>query len=176
MCKRVKKSPNPQARRPRAAHGKGSAAREAMSGSEEDEKEGVEWGAAKYGVRMSPAHPWSVGRGDDTNGGEMVYTIKEIQELLSPQQIPLLFVHVPHAGFPLIFASPNRLDPMPQSPQLACGPRPARTSPFFLDILWHVDRNGAYLCSVLVLFVVHIVAYCMPMGVGARRVPSFLVS
>ena len=39
----------------------------------------------------------------------------------SPQQIPLLFVHVPHAGFPLIFASPNRLDPMPQSPQLACG-------------------------------------------------------
>jgi hypothetical protein len=59
----------------------------------------------------------------------------------SPQQIPLLFVHVPHASFPLILASPNRLDPMPQSPQLACGPRPARTSLFFLDILWHVDRN-----------------------------------
>jgi hypothetical protein len=63
----------------------------------------------------------------------------------SPQKIPLLFVHVPHAGFPLIFASPNRFDPMPQSPQLACCPRPARTSPLFLDVFWHVDRDVQHL-------------------------------
>jgi len=62
-------------RRPRAAHEKGSAVREATSGSEEDEKEEVEWGAAKYGVRMSPAHPWYVGQGNDTCAGEVVYTI-----------------------------------------------------------------------------------------------------
>ena len=70
-CKRVKKSANLPARRPRADHEKGSAVREATSGSEEDEKEEVEWGAAKYGVRMSPAHPWYVGRGDDTCAGEV---------------------------------------------------------------------------------------------------------
>jgi len=84
-CIRVKKSPNPPARRPRAAHENGSAIREATSGSEEDEKEEVEWGAAMYGVRMSPAHPWYVGQGDNTCAGEVVYTIPEIQELLNSQ-------------------------------------------------------------------------------------------
>ena len=69
----------------------------------------------------------------------------------SPQQIPLLFVHVSHAGFPLILTSPNLLDPMPQSPRLACGPRPARTSLFFLDILCHVDGN-VQMMIVLLLF------------------------
>ena len=84
-CKRVKKSPNPPARRPRAAHENGSAIREATSGSEEDEKEELEWGAAMYGVRMSPAHPWYVGQGDNTCAGEVVYTIPEIQELFNSQ-------------------------------------------------------------------------------------------
>jgi hypothetical protein len=56
---RVKHPPNPQARRPRAAQGKGGAAKDVTSGSEDDEMEGVEWGACMYGVRMTPAHPWS---------------------------------------------------------------------------------------------------------------------
>ena len=35
---------------------------------------------------MSPAHPWYVGQGDNTcAGGEVVYTIQEIQELLNSQ-------------------------------------------------------------------------------------------
>jgi hypothetical protein len=34
---------------------------------------------------MSPTHPWYVGRGDDTCGGEVVYTIQEIKELLDSQ-------------------------------------------------------------------------------------------
>ena len=54
MRKRVKNSPNSQARRPRAAHGKGASVRDASSESEEDEAERVEWGTRKYGVRMSP--------------------------------------------------------------------------------------------------------------------------
>ena len=83
--KRVKSSPNPQARRPRAAHGKGVAIRDASSESDEDEAEGVDWGACQYGVRMSPAHPWYVGRGDDACGGEVVYSIQEIRQLLSFQ-------------------------------------------------------------------------------------------
>ena len=83
--KRVKNSPNPQARRPRAAHRKGVAARDATSESEEDEVERVEWGTRQYGVRMSPAHPWYVGRGDDACGGEVVYSIQEIRKLLSSQ-------------------------------------------------------------------------------------------
>jgi hypothetical protein len=62
-----------------------SGARDVTSESEEDETEGVEWGARKYGVRMSPTHPWYVGRGDDTCGGEVVYTIQEIKELLDSQ-------------------------------------------------------------------------------------------
>jgi hypothetical protein len=83
--KRVKNSPIPQAKRPRAAHGKGVAARDATSESEEDESERVEWGTRQYGVRMSPSHPWYVGRGDDVCGGEMVYSIQEIRKLLSSQ-------------------------------------------------------------------------------------------
>jgi hypothetical protein len=83
--KRVKHSSNPQARRPRAAQGKGGAARDVTSGSEEDELEGVEWGACMYGVRMTPAHLWYVGRGDDKCGGEVVYSIQDIRQLLRVQ-------------------------------------------------------------------------------------------
>ena len=79
--KRIKNTPNPRARRPRAAHGQGVAARDVTSESEEDEEEGVEWGKRMYGVRMSPAHPRYVGRGDDTCG-EVVYTIPEMRTLL----------------------------------------------------------------------------------------------
>ena len=56
-CKRIQNTPNPQARRPRAAHGLGIAARDVTSESDEDEEERVEWGTCKYGVRMFPAHP-----------------------------------------------------------------------------------------------------------------------
>ncbi len=45
----------------------------------------VEWGAGMYGVRMTPAHPWYVGRGDDKCGGEVVYSIQDIRQLLSVQ-------------------------------------------------------------------------------------------
>jgi hypothetical protein len=63
---------------------------------------------------------------------------------------------VPHAGFPLIFASPNPFDPIPQSPQLACCPRPARTSPLFLDVFWYVDRDvSGSTHSILYVFVLH---------------------
>jgi hypothetical protein len=65
--------------------GQGVAARDVTSESEEDEEEGVEWGTRKYGVRMSPAHPRYVGRGDDTCGGEVVYTLLEIRTLLRSQ-------------------------------------------------------------------------------------------
>jgi hypothetical protein len=47
--------------------------------------ERVEWGAVMYGVRMTPAHPWYVGRGDDKCGGEVVYSIQDIRQLLSVQ-------------------------------------------------------------------------------------------
>jgi len=77
-------TPNPQSSRPRAAHGKGIVARDATSESEEDESERVEWGTRQYGVRVSPAHPWYVGRGDDTCGG-VVYSIQEIKKLLNSQ-------------------------------------------------------------------------------------------
>ena len=72
--KRIKNTPNPQARRPRAAQGQGVAARDVTSECEEDEEEGVEWGKRMYGVRMSPAQPRYVGRDDDTCGGEVVYS------------------------------------------------------------------------------------------------------
>jgi hypothetical protein len=84
-CKWIKNTPNPQARRPRAAHGQGIAARDVTSESDEDEEERVEWGTCKYGVRMSPAHPRYVGRGDETCEGEVVYTIQEIRTLLCSQ-------------------------------------------------------------------------------------------
>jgi hypothetical protein len=83
--KRIKSTPNPQARRPRVAHGHGIAARDVTSKSDEDEEEGVEWGKRMYGVRMSPAHPRYIGRGDETCGGEVVYTIQEIRKLLRSQ-------------------------------------------------------------------------------------------
>ena len=83
--KRINTTPNPRARRPRAAQGQGVAVRDVTSESEEDEEEGVEWGKRMYGVRMSPAHPRYVGRGDDTCGGEVVYTIPEIRTLLRSQ-------------------------------------------------------------------------------------------
>jgi hypothetical protein len=83
--KRIKNITNHQARRPRAANGRGIAAREATSESDENEEERVKWGTRKYGVRMSPAHPRYVGRGDDACGGEVVYTIQEIRTLLRSQ-------------------------------------------------------------------------------------------
>jgi hypothetical protein len=83
--KRNKNTPNPRARRPRAAQGQGVAARDVTSESEEDVEEGFEWSKRMYGVRMSPAHPRYVGRGDDTCGGEVVYTIPEIKALLRSQ-------------------------------------------------------------------------------------------
>ena len=82
---RVKHPPNPQARRPRAAQGKGGAVKDVTSESEDDGMEGVEWEAGMYGVRMTPAHPWYVGRGDDKCGGEVVYSIQDIRQLLSVQ-------------------------------------------------------------------------------------------
>jgi hypothetical protein len=82
---RVKHPPNPQARRPRAAQGKGGAVKDVTSESEDDGVEGVEWGAGMFGVRMTPAHPWYVGRGDDKCGGEVVYSIQDIRQLLSVQ-------------------------------------------------------------------------------------------
>jgi hypothetical protein len=42
-------------------------------------------GARKYGVRMSPANPRYVGRGDNTCGKKVVYTIQEIRTLLRSQ-------------------------------------------------------------------------------------------
>jgi hypothetical protein len=83
--KRTTTTPNPRARRPRAAQRQGVATRDATSESEDDESEGVEWGKRMYGVRMSPAHPRYVGRGDDTCGGEVVYTIPEMRTLLHSQ-------------------------------------------------------------------------------------------
>ena len=65
----IKNPTTHQARRPRAAHGRGFATRDATSESDEDEEERAEWSTRKYGVRMSPAHPRYVGRGDDTCGG-----------------------------------------------------------------------------------------------------------
>ena len=57
-----------------------------MSASESDEgaAEGADWDEC-YGVKMSPANPRYVGRGDNTCGGEVVYTIPEIKVLLRPQ-------------------------------------------------------------------------------------------
>jgi hypothetical protein len=82
---RVKHPPNPQARRPRAAQGKGGAVKDITSESDDDGVEGVEWGAGMYGVRMTPAHPCYVGRGNDKCGGEVVYSIQDIRQLLSVQ-------------------------------------------------------------------------------------------
>jgi hypothetical protein len=70
--KRITNITNHQAKRPGAAHGRGIAAKAATSESDENEEERVEWGTRKYGVRMSPAHPRYVGRGDDACGGEVV--------------------------------------------------------------------------------------------------------
>ena len=52
---------------------------------EDDEVEEVEWGKCMYGVRMTPAHPWYVGRGDHKCGGEVVYSVQDIRQLLSVQ-------------------------------------------------------------------------------------------
>jgi len=58
------------------------AASDTASESDEDEAEGAEWAGCKLGVGMSPANPRYVGRGDNTCGGEVVYTIPEIRTLL----------------------------------------------------------------------------------------------
>jgi hypothetical protein len=75
---------NRQARPSRAAHGRRLAARDTASESDEGEAEGADWDEC-YGVRMSPANPRYVGRGDSTCGGEVVYTIPEIKVLLRSQ-------------------------------------------------------------------------------------------
>ena len=59
---------NRQARRPRAAHKRRLAARDTASESTQDEAEGADWDEC-YGVKMSPANPRNVGRGDSTCGG-----------------------------------------------------------------------------------------------------------
>jgi hypothetical protein len=84
-CKQIKNTPNLQVSLPRAAHGRGITVRDTTSESDEDEEERVEWGTCKFGVRMSPAHPRYVGRGNETCGGEVVYTIQEIRTLLRSQ-------------------------------------------------------------------------------------------
>jgi len=50
-----------------------------------NEEERGEWGTHMYGVRMSPAQPRYVGRGDDPFGGEVVYITQEIRTLLRSQ-------------------------------------------------------------------------------------------
>ena len=78
-------SANHQAWRSRASHWRGIVARDSTSESDAEEEERVEWGAHMYGVRMSPANPQYVGRGDNICGGEVVYTIEEIRALLRSQ-------------------------------------------------------------------------------------------
>jgi hypothetical protein len=53
---------------------RGVAIKDVTSESEDDEVEEVEWGKRMYGVRMTPAHPWYVGRGDDKCGGSVLHT------------------------------------------------------------------------------------------------------
>jgi hypothetical protein len=73
---------NRQAWRPRAF--RRNAAKDTTSESDEGEADGADWSEC-YGVRMSPANPRYVGRGDSTCGGEVVYTIPEIRALLCSQ-------------------------------------------------------------------------------------------
>jgi uncharacterized membrane protein len=75
---------NHQARRPRAAHKRRLAAGDTASESDEGDAEGADWDEC-YGVKMSPANPRYVGRGDSTCGGEVVYTMPEIKVLLRSQ-------------------------------------------------------------------------------------------
>ena len=48
---------------------------------DEDEEADTAWGEC-WGVRMSPANPYYVGTDDNICGGEVVYTIPEIKDLL----------------------------------------------------------------------------------------------
>ena len=61
------------------------AIKDVTSESEDDEVEEVEWGKRMFGVRMTPAHPLYVGRGDDKCGEKVVYSIQDIRQLLSVQ-------------------------------------------------------------------------------------------
>ena len=70
-----------EARHLRAAQRKQGAAREERSDVDEDEEADTAWGEC-WGVRMSPANPCYVGRGDNICGGEVVYKIPEIKDLL----------------------------------------------------------------------------------------------
>jgi hypothetical protein len=56
---------NRQARRPRAAHKRRLAVGYTASESDEGEAEGADWDEC-YGVKMSPANPRYVGKGDST--------------------------------------------------------------------------------------------------------------
>ena len=68
---------NRLARRPRAAHGRRIAAKDTTSESDEGEADGADWRKCCE-VRMSPANPRYVGRGDSTDcWGEVVYTISK---------------------------------------------------------------------------------------------------
>jgi hypothetical protein len=75
---------NRQARRTRAAHKRRLAVGDTASESDEGEAEGADWDEC-CGVKMSPANPRYVGRGDSTCGGEVVHTIPEIKVLLRSQ-------------------------------------------------------------------------------------------
>ena len=66
---------------PRAAQSKQGSAREERSDVDEDEEADTAWDEC-WGVRMSPENPCYVGRGDNICGGEVVYTIPEIKDLL----------------------------------------------------------------------------------------------
>ena len=63
---------NRPGRRPRAAHKRRLAAKDTASESDESAAGGADWDEY-YGVRMSPANPRYVGRGDSICGGGVMY-------------------------------------------------------------------------------------------------------
>ena len=72
--------------------------------------ERVEWVIPQYGVRMSSAHPWYVGRGYDNCGGEVVYSIQEIRKLLSSQPEDMkLWLTTGQMGWTLTLWAPHKL-------------------------------------------------------------------
>ena len=75
---------NRPGRRPRAAHKRRLAAKDTASESDESAAGGADWDEY-YGVRMSPANPRYVGRGDSICGGEVVYIIPDIKVPLRSQ-------------------------------------------------------------------------------------------
>jgi hypothetical protein len=72
--------------------------------------ERVEWGTRQYGVGISPAHPWYVGRVDYVCGGEVVYSIQEIRKLLSSQPEDMkLWLTTGQMGWTLTLWAPHKL-------------------------------------------------------------------